>query len=182
MGPNRSTNTVGLALTPFECQKRGRNRLPATMNTPARSCGQHVEAVQSFTHPPPATSCPHCGGRAAQGLRERRHRLEGQRLLQDGQPVGHGGQRLRQRRAPTLRMATAPAAIRPRRRSPRRRTQVAPTRPAPTRRAPTKLRPEQLRLEQRRPEQLRQGHCARLEHGQLRDQSPLSAMSAMARV
>ena len=50
-------------------------------------CGEHLEVVQSFKDEP-LTECPTCAGAAAEGLLAGRHRLQGQRLLQDRQPGG----------------------------------------------------------------------------------------------
>jgi len=43
-------------------------------------CGEQVEAVQKFSDDP-LTVCPHCGGKAAQGLLAGRHRVQGVWLL-----------------------------------------------------------------------------------------------------
>ena len=52
-----------------------------------KDCGHEFEVVQSFTDDA-LTECPACGGAAAQGVRQRRHHVQGQRLLQDRQPLG----------------------------------------------------------------------------------------------
>ena len=52
-----------------------------------KKCGEHLEVVQSFKDDA-AHRVPELRRRAAQGVRQRRHRLQGQRLLQDRQPPG----------------------------------------------------------------------------------------------
>ena len=51
-----------------------------------KNCGEHIEVVQSFKDDP-LTACPNCGGELRKVFALDRHRLQGQRLLQDRQPV-----------------------------------------------------------------------------------------------
>ena len=52
-----------------------------------KTCGEHLEVVQSFKDNA-LTECAAVRWAAAKGLRQHRHHVQGQRLLQDRQPVG----------------------------------------------------------------------------------------------
>ncbi len=52
------------------------------------NCAENFDVVQSFTDDP-LTECPTCGSPVREGVRQRGHRVQGQRLLQDRQPFRH---------------------------------------------------------------------------------------------
>ena len=86
-----------------------------------RECGEHLEVVQSFSDDP-LTECPACAGPLAQGVQLGRHRVQGQRLLQDRQPAGRPRPAVRVELV--VRSGSAPTSVverRARRPRPRRR-------------------------------------------------------------
>ncbi len=129
-----------------------------------KDCGEELEVVQSFTDDPLDT-CPSCGGQPEEGVRLRRHQLQGLGLLQDRQPRHHqdrgqdatsstGSSRARDRRRSSESSTSASGSSssddaeqrrRPTARRPRRK-QRRPDRPAPARRCPHDRRSRDRRL------------------------------------
>ena len=119
---------TALALARVDCQPERRPGPEGTPRVPTYeyrcdNCATNFDVVQSF-HDDPLTECPTCGVAGAQGLRQRGHRLQGQRLLQDRQPVGrlvveagrvHRAGGVRRRRARTGRPTSAGSGSRLRR-------------------------------------------------------------------
>ena len=93
LGPSRSSSeseyTWHSSGESASCRVR-RQEDPGRMPTyeyACKTCGEHLEVVQSFKDDA-ADRVPGVRGTAAQGVRQHRHRLQGQRVLQDRQPQG----------------------------------------------------------------------------------------------
>ena len=131
------------------------------------SCGHRLEAVQSFTDDP-LTECPECGSALRKVYGAVGIVLKGSGFYKTDSRAASAGNGSGKKTADSSNgdssngdSSNGDSASKKRR---------------------ARIRQEWIRDRRLREEQPEQGHRARLEHGELTAQSPLSAISAIARV